>query len=126
MDSESSERRPLAELITHERHRRSLSLADVAALVRRAAEDEGRQSGATRQTAHNWERGQIPRPDSLRWLARALGVPTERLADAATRQAAVKRRELLRNATLLAGGFLLRDMRPSAQTPTGLGDARLA
>jgi hypothetical protein len=50
MDSESFRGLPLAELVAHERHRRSLSLADVAALVRRAAEDEGRQSGATRQT----------------------------------------------------------------------------
>jgi transcriptional regulator with XRE-family HTH domain len=126
MDSESFRGLPLAELVAHERHRRSLSLADVAALVRRAAEDEGRHSGATRQTAHNWERGQVPRPDSLRWLARALGVPTEKVADAAARQTAMKRRELLRGATLLAGGVLLPDHRSAPQTSSGLGDVMLA
>lgn len=126
MDSESFEGLPLAELVAHERRRRSLSLADVAALVRRAAEDEGRQSGATRQTAHNWERGQLPRPDSLRWLARALGMPTEKVADAAARQAAMKRRELLRGATLLVGGALLPGPRSSTQTSAGLGDVMLA
>jgi transcriptional regulator with XRE-family HTH domain len=72
MDPEPLERLPLVELIVEERRCRSLSLADVAALVRKSAEDEGKQSGATRQTVHNWERGQIPRPDSLRWLACAL------------------------------------------------------
>jgi transcriptional regulator with XRE-family HTH domain len=126
MDSESFEGLPLAELVAHERRRRSLSLAGVAALVRRAAEDEGRQSGATRQTAHNWERGQLPRPDSLRWLARALGIPTEKVADAAARQAAMRRRELLRGATLLVGGALLPGPRSSTQTSAGLGDVMLA
>ena len=126
MDSESFEGLPLAELIAHERRRRSLSLADVAALVRRAAEDEGRPSGATRQTAHNWERGQVPRPDSLRWLARAFGIPTEMVADAAARQTAMKRRELLRGATLLAGGVLLPDDRSAPQMSSGLGDVMLA
>src|SRR6266508_3330918 len=98
MGPEPLERLPLAGLIVQERRSQSLALADVAARVKKAAEDEGKHSGATRQTAHNWERGQIPRPDSLRWLARALGLPTERLADAATRQAAMRRRELLRSA----------------------------
>jgi transcriptional regulator with XRE-family HTH domain len=110
MDPEPLERLPLAELIVEERRCQSLSLADVAALVRKSAEDEGKQSGATRQTAHNWERGQIPRPDSLRWLARALGLPTERMASAAAQQAAMRRRELLRTATVLAGAFLVPDM----------------
>jgi transcriptional regulator with XRE-family HTH domain len=113
MDPEPLERLPLVELIVEQRRRQSLSLADVAALVRKSAEDEGKQSGATRQTAHNWERGQIPRPDSLRWLARALGIPTERLASAAARQAAMRRRELLRTATVLAGALVVPGM-PSA------------
>jgi transcriptional regulator with XRE-family HTH domain len=110
MDPEPLERLPLAGLIVEQRRCQSLSLADVAALVRKSAEDEGKQSGATRQTAHNWERGQIPRPDSLRWLARALGLPTERMASAAAQQAAMRRRELLRTATVLAGAILVADM----------------
>jgi transcriptional regulator with XRE-family HTH domain len=117
MDPEPPKRLPLAELIVEERRRQSLSLADVAALVRKSAEDEGDQSGATRQTAHNWERGQIPRPDSLRWLARALGVPTERLASAAARQAAMRRRDLLRTATVVAGALVVHYM-PSARLPS--------
>jgi len=111
MDPEPLERLPLAELLVEERRCQSLSLADVAALVRKSAEDEGQQSGATRQTAHNWERGQIPRPDSLRWLARALGIPTERMASAAAQQTAMRRRELLRTATVLAGAVLVPDVR---------------
>jgi transcriptional regulator with XRE-family HTH domain len=126
MVTESFEGLPLAELVARERHRRSLSLADVAALVRRAAEDGGRQSGATRQTAHNWERGQVPRPDSLRWLARALGIPTENVADAAARQIAMKRRELLRGAALVAGGLALPDHRSAPQTSGDLGAVMLA
>ena len=126
MVTESFEGLPLAELVARERHRRSLSLADVAALVRRAAEDEGRQSGATRQTAHNWERGQVPRPDSLRWLARALGIPTENVADAAARQIAMKRRELLRGAALVAGGLALPDHRSATQTSGDPGAVMLA
>jgi transcriptional regulator with XRE-family HTH domain len=126
MDSEPLERLPLAELIAEERRSQSLSLADVAALVRRSAENEGKHSGATRQTAHNWERGQIPRPDSLRWLACALGIPTERIASAAAKQAAMRRRALLRNATLLAGALLAPDMRSSAPAPREVGAVVLA
>jgi transcriptional regulator with XRE-family HTH domain len=129
MDPEPIERLPLVELIVEERRCQSLSLADVAALVRKSAEGEGKQSGATRQTAHNWERGQIPRPDSLRWLARALGVPTERMASAAAKQAAMRRRELLRTATAMAGAFMVPDV-PSAEPalryrPGGLGTQEL-
>lgn len=113
MDPKPLERLPLAELIVEERRRQSLSLADVAALVRKSAEDEGKQSGATRQTAHNWERGQIPRPDSLRWLARTLGIPTERMASAAAQQAAMRRRDLLRTVSVLAGALLV-PVAPSA------------
>lgn len=118
MDPELLERLPLVELIVEERRRQSRSLADVAALVRKSAEDEGKQSGATRQTAHNWERGQIPRPDSLRWLARALGIPTGRLASAAARQAAMRRRELLRTAAALAGALVVPDV-PFAKPTSG-------
>jgi transcriptional regulator with XRE-family HTH domain len=126
MDPEPLEHLPLAGLIAQERRSQSLSLADVAARVKQAAEDEGKQSGATRQTAHNWERGQIPRPDSLRWLARALGIPTERLANAAARQAAMRRRDLLRSATLLAGALLVPDTRSSGPASNDLGSGILA
>jgi transcriptional regulator with XRE-family HTH domain len=125
MDPEPLERLPLVELIVEKRRCRSLSLADVAALVRKSAEDEGKQSGATRQTVHNWERGQIPRPDSLRWLARALDISVERIATAAARQAAMRRRELLRTATLVAGALVvpdvLSDKPASRERPESLG-----
>jgi hypothetical protein len=48
------------------------------------------------------------------------------VADAAARQTAMKRRELLRGATLLAGGVLLPDHRSVPQTSSGLGDVMLA
>jgi transcriptional regulator with XRE-family HTH domain len=92
---------PLAALIARARLSRSLSLNDVAALVKRAALEEGSNSGTTRQTVHSWEQGVIPRPDSLRWLAKALGVPIDAVVHAAAAQeAAVTRRQVLRGAVV--------------------------
>ncbi len=51
-----------------------------------AARDEGTHSGATRQAVLGYERGRIPHPDALRWLAAALGLPLDEVAAAARRQ----------------------------------------
>lgn len=74
----------LAVLIVQSRSRRSLSLNDVARRVRQAASREGVSAcGVTRHTVYKWERGTVPRPDSLRWLAEALDLPVDVLVDAA-------------------------------------------
>src|SRR4029453_16664505 len=78
------------------RPRRSLSLGGVARRMHQAAEQEGnRHCGATRQTIHQIERGRIPHPDALRWLAAALELPIERVAVAA-REQRMNRRQLFR------------------------------
>ena len=51
-----------------------------------AAQQEGTFSGATRQSILGYERGRIPQPDALRWLAAALGLPFEEVAAAARKQ----------------------------------------
>jgi hypothetical protein len=51
-----------------------------------AAQQEGTFSGATRQSVLGYERGRIPHPDPLRWLAAALGLPFEEVAAAARKQ----------------------------------------
>jgi transcriptional regulator with XRE-family HTH domain len=101
------ERLPLAALIARARLSRSLSLNDVAILVRKTAREEGSNTGATRQTVHSWEQGVIPRPDSLRWLSRALGLSLDAVVHAAAAQEAmVTRRQVLRGAIVVGGGFL--------------------
>jgi transcriptional regulator with XRE-family HTH domain len=78
---------PLGRLVAEQRQRLSLSLADVARRVRHAAKAEGRQSGATRQWVSEIERkGRFPRPDGLRWLAKAIELPVEAVAAAAAAQ----------------------------------------
>lgn len=80
---------PLAELVAAKRHRQSLSLAEVARRLRRAAVADGSHCGATRQWVSELERkGRIPRPDGLRWLAVALGLPVEQMVAAAEQQRA--------------------------------------
>ena len=51
-----------------------------------AARQEGTFSGATRQAILGYERGRIPHPDALRWLAAALGLPFDEVATAARKQ----------------------------------------
>jgi hypothetical protein len=54
---------PLAELVSEQRLRLSLSLGGVARRMHQAAEQEGnRHCGATRQTIHQIEHGRIPTP----------------------------------------------------------------
>jgi len=111
---ERDERPGLAALISELRSRSSLSLNDVAVRVRRAASREGTGAcGVTRHTVHKWERGTVPRPDSLRWLAAALEVPVEALVSAAQDchhhggedggHESVKRRRFLQTSAALAG-----------------------
>ncbi len=86
---------PLARLIAEQRKRRSLSLSGVARLMRRAAEEEGSYCGADPQTIHDYERGRIPHPDPLRWLAAALGLPVEQATTAASQQRLARRQQPL-------------------------------
>ncbi|HYR64186.1 MAG TPA: hypothetical protein VET24_16350, partial [Actinomycetota bacterium] len=66
---------PLAQLVSGARQRQGLSLNGVARGMHAAARDEGTHSGATRQAVLGYERGRIPHPDALRWLAAAVGLP---------------------------------------------------
>jgi transcriptional regulator with XRE-family HTH domain len=74
---------PLAALLIEGRLRQSLSLNDVAVRVRLAAKAEGQNAATNKKTVSRWEHGEIPRPDSLRWLSSALGIPLERAVAAA-------------------------------------------
>jgi transcriptional regulator with XRE-family HTH domain len=86
---------PLAELVSDQRARLSLSLGGVARRMHQAAEQKGnRHCGATRQTIHQIERGRIPHPDALRWLAAALELPLGQVT-AAAREQRMNRRQLL-------------------------------
>src|SRR2546422_1413341 len=51
-----------------------------------AAQQEGSYCGVTRQTILGYQRGRIPHPDTLRWLAAAIGLPLDKVAAAARRQ----------------------------------------
>jgi transcriptional regulator with XRE-family HTH domain len=94
---------PLAELIAHRRQAMDLSLNAVGRLMDKAAQAEGTYSLAGRQAVHGYERGRIPRRDSLRWLASALGLPAEEVLAAARRQAAD--RVMARAADVLSGSM---------------------
>ncbi|MGH2733384.1 MAG: hypothetical protein ACRDJG_10700 [Actinomycetota bacterium] len=77
---------PLAQLISEARQRQSLSLSGAARAMHKAAQEEGTHCGATRQTILGYERGRIPHPDTLRWLAVAVGLPVDEVAAAAQKQ----------------------------------------
>ncbi|HMC08395.1 MAG TPA: helix-turn-helix transcriptional regulator [Actinomycetota bacterium] len=77
---------PLAQLISGARQRQGLSLNAVARGMHAAAQREGTHSGATRQAILGYERGRIPHPDALRWLAAALDLPFDEVAAAARSQ----------------------------------------
>ncbi len=77
-----SGRSPLGELIASERQRRSLTHAELAALVQKA----DRTLRTHEKTVRRWESGDVPQPAALRALAAVLGQPVERLA-ALARQA---------------------------------------
>jgi transcriptional regulator with XRE-family HTH domain len=51
-----------------------------------AAQQEGIHCGVTRQTILSYQRGRVPHPDALRWVAAALGLPLDELAAAAEQQ----------------------------------------
>ncbi len=87
---EPPEGRPLAVLINEQRRRHSLSLAGVARRMREAAQGEGDYCGADRRAIHGYERGRIPHPDALRWLAAALEAPLDRVVEAAGRQRRIR------------------------------------
>jgi len=100
---------PLAALIAREMDRQNLSLGDLAKKVRDAARDQRDNSGTTRQTVHNWRNGQNPRPAAQRWLAAALDLPLDVVADAARQQgehqAEMKRRQILQLGVTATGAI---------------------
>ncbi|MEA2592869.1 MAG: hypothetical protein QOD62_2700 [Actinomycetota bacterium] len=77
---------PLAKLVSGARQRKGLSLNGVARGMHAAAHHEGTHCGATRQAILGYERGRIPHPDALRWLAAAVGLPLDEVAAAAQTQ----------------------------------------
>jgi len=105
---------PFAQLISAARQRQGLSLNGVARGMHAAARQEGTHCGTTRQAILGYERGRIPHPDGLRWLAFAVGLPFEEVA-AAARQQRRRRLELrlLASTTVVA---------PSAESQCGTLD----
>ena len=85
---------PLADLVAKQRERLSLSLESAAQQVQDAAALEDKECAFTRQTIYEIERGRIPHPRNLRWLAAGLDLPIERVTEAARLQR-MKRREFL-------------------------------
>src|SRR5438270_3426623 len=77
---------PFAALVSGARQRQGLSLNGVARRMHAAAQAEGTHCGVTRQTVLGYQRGRVPHPDTLRWLAAAAGLPLDELAAAAQRQ----------------------------------------
>src|SRR2546429_8074331 len=77
---------PLAQLVSEARQRQGLSLNGVARGMHAAAQQEAIHCGVTRQTILGYQRGRIPHPDALRWLAAAVGLPLDEVIAAARRQ----------------------------------------
>src|SRR5216684_4508035 len=77
---------PFAAVVSGARQRQGLSLNGVARRMHAAAQQEGTYCGVTRQTVLGYQRGRVPHPDTLRWLAAAVGLPVDELAAAAQRQ----------------------------------------
>jgi transcriptional regulator with XRE-family HTH domain len=77
---------PLAQLISEARQRQGLSLNGVARRMHAAAHEDGMHCGVTRQTILGYQRGRIPHPDALGWLAAAVGLPLDEVIAAARRQ----------------------------------------
>jgi len=77
---------PLAHLVSEARQQQGLSLNGVARRMHAAAQQEGIHCGVTRQTILSYQRGRVPHPDALRWLAAAVGLPLDEVIAAARRQ----------------------------------------
>jgi transcriptional regulator with XRE-family HTH domain len=77
---------PLAQLVSEARQQQGLSLNGVARRMHAAAQQDGIHCGVTRQTILGYQRGRIPHPDALRWLAAAVGLPLDEVIAAARRQ----------------------------------------
>jgi transcriptional regulator with XRE-family HTH domain/tetratricopeptide (TPR) repeat protein len=102
-------RLPLAWLIASERRDQSVSQEQLARRLRHLARAEHTHCGAHRQTINRYERGRIiPNPDTLRWLATALSLPTGQMVAAAERQ-----RAIVRSASGSQSGSLNFDALPS-------------
>src|SRR2546422_3055146 len=107
---EASGQLPLAKLVAGRRREMGLTLAEVARLMDRAAEEAGDYCLANRQAIHEYEHGRIPYNGRLRLLASALGVSFAEARAAAERQR--RHRQIAR-----AAGSILRDAADAGGSP---------
>jgi transcriptional regulator with XRE-family HTH domain len=98
---EASDQFPLAKLVAERRREVGLTLAEVARLMDRAAEEADSYCLANRQAIHEYEHGRIPYNGRLRLLAAALGVSFAEALAAAERQRA--HRQIARAAGSILG-----------------------
>lgn len=115
MEPMGAEGLPFAALVAARRRQLGLSGRMTARRMRAAAAAEHEGCSAAKQTISDYEHGRhLPNPDGLRWLAAALELPVSDLITAAEAQR-MNRRELLRNATVIGGAFLVPDAAPRQQ-----------
>ncbi|MGH7883131.1 MAG: hypothetical protein ACREN8_09550, partial [Candidatus Dormibacteraceae bacterium] len=97
----------LAELISQEMTRRSITLKQLSQLIRRASAKDGGYSRASEQLVCKWRAGQVtPGRMHVRWLALALSLPIETIGAAAEAQrAALELEEMNRREFSLAAGL---------------------
>jgi transcriptional regulator with XRE-family HTH domain len=112
---------PLAELVAKQRKQLSLSLEEAAQQVQKAAEADSDYCAFTRQTIYEIERGRIPHPQNLRWLAVGLGLAVEQMTQAAQQQQRLLRRQQFLH-TPGAGALLM----PSSAVRQGFPQAAVA
>jgi hypothetical protein len=79
-------RGPLGQLVEEQRHRLSLSLAELPKRVNVGAAAEGIAASYGKSAAIGWTRWAIPQPATLRWLAGALELPLSQLRASAEAQ----------------------------------------
>jgi tetratricopeptide (TPR) repeat protein len=112
--------RPFTELLDRTITEQSRSLAQVAKLVDKAAEQDGQKLATTKQQVYRWRHGpQVPEPQTVRWLAVALNQPVEEFAVAAHRQRQLLKTPLQPRPTSAATTGELIDREPEATGPTG-------
>jgi len=108
---------PLAELAAKQRKQLALSLEEAAQRVQKAAESDGDYCAFTRQTIYEIERGRIPHPRNLRWLAAGLDLAVEQVTQAAQQQRLLRHQQFLH--TPGAGALLVPNSAGWQRLPQG-------